>query len=517
MTPDSPPPLPTDSTSGAAANASQPTTPKVQSARATLSAAVTQRLQQAFTHANKLLEKGDYNYAHDLFTQCVSEDSSSLVYLQHFRANLAQMHPGGAKKSGGLGGFLGSGKSGYAKAVAKGDWQNAYATACNHLKKNPSDTATLLEMASGCGEHGYFDCQLYYLKWAHDLEPNSHEINRQSALALERIGDFDQAINCWLRIQKLKSNDEEAAKAIKRLSVEKTIDVGGYNPALLDGNAKDVQVDRPGQVASLAKSVDKSHAESTEQVEEVSTEKKKLTRRQKEDQLRQVVDDHPDQVKPYITLADFYVKHGQLLDAERLYRKALKIGGHNLEILETLEEVYLQRMRQRAIEAGVRLKKHPSDEAEEHAQLTVKEANQAEVEVFEARSTRNSADLGLKYEFGLRLKRVGQYREAIEPFQAARDDSKRTAEVNLLLGECFQQIGQHLLALRSYEASIEACDDTEWGDLRKLSTYRAGVLALAMKELDRAEAHLTNLADADFSYRDVSDRLDKISKIRNAT
>ena len=37
----------------------------------------------------------------------------------------------------------------------------------------------------------------------------------------------------------------EAAKAIKRLSVEKTIDVGGYNPALLDGNAKDVQVDRP--------------------------------------------------------------------------------------------------------------------------------------------------------------------------------------------------------------------------------------------------------------------------------
>ncbi len=480
-------------------------------------AAVVQRLQQAFSHANKLLEKGDFNYAHDLYTQCVSEDPSSLVYLQHFRANLAQMHPNGPKKSASFGGFLGGAKSGYSKAAGKGDWQEAFAMACNHLKKSPFDTGTLLEMAEGCGEHGYFDCQLYYLKWAHDIDPASHEINRESALALERVGDFDQAINGWLRIQKLKPNDEEAAKAIKRISVEKTIDVGRYNPALLDANAKDVQVERPGSVAALAKSAEEHGSEDAEPSEQEVAPEAKLTRRQKEDQLRQAVDDNPDQVEPYISLAEFYVSHGQLLDSERLYRKALKIGGENLELLETLEEVYLKRMRNRAIEAGVRLKKHPSDEAEEYADLTVKEANQVEVEVFEARSARNPSDLRLKYEYGLRLKRIGQFREAIEPFQAARDDSKRTVEVNLLLGECFQQIGQHMLALRSYEASIEACDQSEWTDLRKLSTYRAGVLALGMKDLDRAESHLTNLADADFSYRDVSDRLDKIAKIRNAT
>jgi hypothetical protein len=49
-----------------------------------------------------------------------------------------------------------------------------------------------------------------------------------------------------------------------------------------------------------------------------------------------------------------------------------------------------------------------------------------------------------------------------------------------------------------------------------LALYRAGVLATGLRELDRAERHLSELAGLDFGYRDVSDRLDKIAQLRNS-
>ncbi len=54
------------------------------SSRTTLppvTAAVRQRLQAVFEHAQRCAEKADYDYAHDLFTQCLVEDPANLIYL----------------------------------------------------------------------------------------------------------------------------------------------------------------------------------------------------------------------------------------------------------------------------------------------------------------------------------------------------------------------------------------------------------------------------------------------------
>jgi hypothetical protein len=51
--------------------------------------------------------------------------------------------------------------------------------------------------------------------------------------------------------------------------------------------------------------------------------------------------------------------------------------------------------------------------------------------------------------------------------------------------------------------------------LRKLVLYRAGVLAMGLKDIDTAEKHLTELAGLEFGYKDVADRLDKIAQMRN--
>jgi tetratricopeptide (TPR) repeat protein len=143
------------------------------------------------------------------------------------------------------------------------------------------------------------------------------------------------------------------------------------------------------------------------------------------------------------------------------------------------------------------------------------QANQVELEVYAARADRDPHNPRVQFELGMRLKRAGKPKLAITALQAARGDTKRRAAVLLELGECFQRIEQYKLALSHYEQAIEACDPAD-ADTLKLALYRAGVLATGLRELDRAEKRLSELAGMDYGYRDVSDRLDKIARLRDS-
>jgi tetratricopeptide (TPR) repeat protein len=138
-----------------------------------------------------------------------------------------------------------------------------------------------------------------------------------------------------------------------------------------------------------------------------------------------------------------------------------------------------------------------------------------ELEVYAARADRDPNNPRLQFEVGMRLKKAGKPKQAITALQAARGDSKRKALVLLELGECFQKIEQYKLALAHYEQSIEATDSSD-EETRKLALYRAGVLATGLRELDRAERHLGELAALDYGYRDVADRLDKVAALRDS-
>ncbi len=185
-----------------------------------------------------------------------------------------------------------------------------------------------------------------------------------------------------------------------------------------------------------------------------------------------------------------------------------------MALRERLEDIYLLRTKQQVDVVRKRAASAPSEATKELAEQMIAQAHQAELEVYAARSEREPSDLKLRYELGLRLKRVGKHREAIPHFQQARGDTKRRAESELNLGECFQHIEQFKLAMASYEAAVAVATIGE-PEIRKLALYRSGVLAMGLKDLDKAEARLTELAGLDFAYRDVGARLDKIAKLRH--
>ncbi|QEG32786.1 tetratricopeptide repeat protein [Bythopirellula goksoeyrii] len=470
-----------------------------------LSPASRQRLQKVFEHGQRCAEKNDYDYATQLFSQCVVEDPGNIVYLQSFFANLQKKY--GNNKSGArmAGLKIKSPRSTLCKAAAKGKWAEALQAGCTALAINPWDIPTLLAMAQACDELGIDESQLTYLRWALDTNPKDINVNRQAAITLQRMGQFDQAISCWHRVEQAKPHDEEALRSISRLSVEKTIHEGGYDPDLLrQDNSAD-----GGSHSSVASYSRHSKGE----VEEKSPEDQQLP---PEERFRKEIAKDPTDLQAYFKLADLQVRERRYDEAEKLLEQAMQVsGGGDLTVRERMENVLMRRSREQQAIAEKQFEEDPTDENRQLAMRVKAQANQLELETYAAKSDRDPGNTRLKYELAVRLKRAGKPKEAIPHLQAARSDPQRRVQVLLELGECFQKIEQYKLALASYEQALEACDEPD-SETRRLALYRAGVLATGMKEFDRAESHLTELAGLDFAYRDVSDRLDKINKLRNS-
>ena len=240
-----------------------------------------------------------------------------------------------------------------------------------------------------------------------------------------------------------------------------------------------------------------------------------------EQKLEKAISKNPQDVSLYVELADLHTRGERFEDAEAVLRRALDASGGDVAIRERWEDAQLRSRRTQLAVAERRAKEDKTQEAVDLAERMKTELNQVELEVYRNRSDRYPTQLGLKYELGLRLKRAGQFKEAIQFLQQARGDAKRKGKVNLEMGECFQKIEQYKLAMECYEAAILDTPERE-ADQRKLALYRAGTLALALvikkserSYLDVAEKHLTQLAGLDFGYRDVAARLDKIAQMRN--
>lgn len=415
-------------------------------------------------------------YAIDMFSACTLGDPGNVVFLQAFLAALRRKF--GGKKAGGLTSLFSTGsRVGLKRLAAGAKWREVIAQGVEILKSNPSDHGCLLAMAEACGNLMYLDCQAVYLRAALDAAPTDAEVNRQCARFAASQGSFDQAIECWRRISKIKGLAEEAEKAIAELSVDKTIAAG-------QGNAG-----RPGMKAAAPA----AEAKGASPIE----------------MLRGRIKDNPADIEAYLELADLLERDATVEEAEKVLARALDASGNDLKVREHIEDRQLRWARGRIMLAEKRL---ATDDTPENRALVEKlKAAQLrqEIEVFAARTSRYPENLTWKYELAHRLKAAGKFPEAIRSFQEAMQDTRRKGVIALELGECFQSIKQYQLAMQNYELAVETLTDREL-DLRKRALYRAGVLAAGLKDVDSAIKHLSAVASLDFGYRDVAQRLDKL-------
>ena len=443
-------------------------------------------LQEMFQKGSKMSKEGNFDYANDMFKRCVVEDPGNQIYAQNFLFNLYKKYNNN-KKGSKLAMISGAGaKTSVKKAYMQKNWKQVIASGIEFLMYNPWDASTLTSMAAACAAQGNDDTELVYYQAALQGDMKDAEVNRLAARALGRQGKFDDAILCWHRVQQVVKGDEEAARAIGDLTVEKTIKKGGYEEA---ENTRDVRADKDEEPAAGL---------------EVTPERA----------LEKAIAKKPEDISNYLQLADLHIHKERYEEAAQTLQKAFEASGGDVNIRERIEDLQLRRHRDQLSIAHKRAQKERTKEAIDLYNGIKTELNRIELDVYRSRSERNPQHYGYMIELALRMQRAGLFKEAIPLFQKAQQDPRRRGEVLLSLGECFQQIKQLKLAMTNYEAATEAIQPAD-EDRKKLSLYRAGYLAMdGLKDYAKAEKYFSELAGLDFAYKDVSDRLDKLEKLK---
>ncbi len=284
--------------------------------RQPLPPATRRRLQQCFEHGSKNAASGGFDYAFNMFDVCVKGDPANHIYIKQYLITLGKKYKENKKGAG----FTSSPKikvlqGSIKKSAMSKDNAAVLEKGWDVLKLNPWDTWTLATMADAAGELNFDEAQLTYLKQALDVDSNDPEINRKCGRALAAQGAFDQAIACWHRVELAKPGDEEAARAVADLAIEKTISAGKYEDA---ESGQDVRADKGNPSADQAD---------------------KYTPQQR---LEKAIAKKPEELKNYLDLADLHTREERFKEAEEVLRKAVDVSGGELSVRERLEDAELR-------------------------------------------------------------------------------------------------------------------------------------------------------------------------------
>jgi len=256
----------------------------------------------------------NYEYAHVMLTECVRSDPGNLQFVEALIQNLKSNTPHHSKRR-----LFSRTPRPLCKAVQLKDWEAAISIGLEGLWNDPWNTAVLLEMAHACEALHHNEVELVYLKQALEAEPKNLKVNRHCARSLGRMGQFDQAIACWHRIEVLQGRDDEASKMISTLAEEKLKFPGGRPPTT---KRKDVK--------------DASNSESKpEETKEVA-----LSSQQK---LEQAITLDPKNVTNYVELAELLLNSSQYNAAESLLTRAIAVCGSQKSLVKQLERTQYRR------------------------------------------------------------------------------------------------------------------------------------------------------------------------------
>ncbi|MEM7312699.1 MAG: tetratricopeptide repeat protein [Planctomycetota bacterium] len=490
------------------------------------------RLEQFIQFGKDKQKVDDYGYAHSMFSQCVVKDPSNLGYVEMMLANLQTQFEGQKKKC-----KVRENRGPFKKAISEANdavknddlekaekkWRKVLKLGPGLLKDNPWDVPTLRGMADACAFFRFNEVELRYLKNA--LEGNSKdiEVNKHCATSLARMGQFDQAIACWHRIEdKVK---KEALKMISDLTVAKT----QYRSGNIDeeGLARLLNVVPIAKAPSAAKRMAAAAAAAAESADESETEEEKppapkaramakpvddTPKQLTKEDLEKLIANRPEEVENYLSLAELHTKAGEYREAEQVLRRALPVSGGDLKVHEQLEKAQVKRSKAYLVRAEKKAKDEPSEEATEQVEKIRRQHLRLELDIFNARADRYPDDPKLKYEIGVRLKKFGNFEEAAKYFKEAEVDQDCKSAALLNHGECLQQMRQYTAALQSYERASEVTPSSNSGEqeVQRLALYRAGVLAVGLKDTERAKRWLKKLVEIAPNYRDAASRLDKL-------
>jgi tetratricopeptide (TPR) repeat protein len=118
-------------------------------------------------------------------------------------------------------------------------------------------------------------------------------------------------------------------------------------------------------------------------------------------------------------------------------------------------------------------------------------------------------DLQVKYEYGVRLVESKRYDDAIPLFQEAQRDPRRKISAMDKIGLCFFMKGWYADAIDVFNRAIDSYEIKDDNVAKELQ-YNLGRAYEEQNEDEKALEIYRKIAQLDFAYKDVSQRVDKL-------
>jgi tetratricopeptide (TPR) repeat protein len=308
------------------------------------------------------------------------------------------------------------------------------------------------------------------------------------------LGQYDKAVAACQHAVMLKPGDGDLAQDYKNLSAELTMARGKYDG---DGDFRKSIKDREVQ--------EKLHAQAgvikTEDYRQKAVEdaKKKMAR-------------NPDLPANIFDMAEALSG----LETDRGENEAITLlentyqAKGDFSFKQRAGLLRIKQIRRKMRKARVALDAHPDDAQAKAAfeQLTA-QLNNTELEHYLLCTKNYPTDLGAKFKYAVCLVRNERYDEAIPLFQEAQKDPRRNIAAMNQIGFCFFKKGWLTDAIDIFTKAIESYklkDDATGKELR----YNLARTYEQQGDTQKAVDVYRKIAQSDFAYKDVSQRLNKL-------
>ena len=310
------------------------------------------------------------------------------------------------------------------------------------------------------------------------------------------LGEFDKALAACQRAYRMKPQDKNLADEFKNLSAEMTMASGKYDQ---EGDFRKSIKDREGQeMLQATQGVVKSE------------DYRLLAVRHAREELAQ----NPTLPRNIYNLAqalwDVYTDEAQN-EAIELLENAYKTKK-DFSFKQHAGQLRINKLRHKLKEAKTAMQAHPDDaDAKSKVEELSAQLSTTELEHHRLCVQNYPTDLQVKYEYAECLFRNKRYDEAIPLFQEAQKDPRRKIVAMNKIGMCFFLKGWLADAIDIFNLAIDSYEIKEDNTAKELR-YN---LARAYEEhgdIDKALEIYRKIAQIDFAYHDVSQRVDNLRK-----
>ncbi|MBL7146668.1 MAG: hypothetical protein ISS76_20685 [Phycisphaerae bacterium] len=308
------------------------------------------------------------------------------------------------------------------------------------------------------------------------------------------LGQFDKAVVACQYASRLRPEDGALADEFKNLSAELTMARGKYDE---EGDFRKAIKDREKQELLQAQdSVVKTEDYRVKAVEDA----------------RRKIAQNPNLPANIFSLTDALsdMETDQAENDAIALLESTYTTKQDFSYKQRAGQLRIKQLKRKIRDAKTCLETNPDDAQIKTAlEELSRQLNNTELEHYQLSVQNYPTNLAAKYEYAIRLVRNKQYNEAIPLFQEAQKDPRRKIASMNKTGYCFLMKGWLADAIDVFTKALESYElknDAAGKELR----YNLACAYEENKEPDKALEIYRKIAQFDFGYKDVSQRVDKL-------